>query len=390
MQVEFGIDVLLDQSPQWKHEVLGLLTNEAATTASGLPGREVLLRHGFSVEQLFSPEHGLDTRGPDGMPMPDGCDVLTGLPVKSLYLHSFAPEKHDLARLDRMIFDVPDVGARFYTYLWSLTYLMEACAAAGKPLVILDRPNPISGNYDLVEGPMLEMANSSFIGRWPIPIRHSCTFGELAHYFKAHFKINVELEVITCRGWKRAMFQPDWNTTFFPPSPAIQQFESAILYPGLCLLEATNVSEGRGTPYPFTCLGAPWMDAQAVARRLYELSIDEVSLDPFEFTPQTGRYAGQICQGLQLAANDPAHFQPVFWGCMVLKIIHDMYPNSFSWEPYPTLANPTGHHHLNRLFGRTNSEQLFVLPMPTFLSEITRLTRVPDWIEEIKQYQLYS
>jgi len=389
MQVEFGLDVILNQAPQWKHEVLGLLTNQSATTKDGLPGREALLRHGFSLTQLFAPEHGLDTRGADGAPMPDGVDGLTGLPVKSLYLHSFAPDKQELARLDRVLFDVPDVGVRFYTYLWSLTYLMEACAANGKPLVILDRPNPISGNLELAEGPMLEEANASFIGRWSIPIRHSCTLGELAGYFNDHFKLGVDLEVIPCKGWNRMSFQTQWGTAFVPPSPAIQRFETTLLYPGLCLLEATNVSEGRGTDDPFTKLGAPWLDAAALARRLFELEMDEVDMELVEFTPDSGKYAGMMCKGLQFSVHDRPHFQPVFWGCLVVKLIKELHPVEFTWEPYPTLANPSGTHHLNRLFGQTGSEEIFDLPMPLFLAKITRLTRVASWYSEIKKYLLY-
>lgn len=389
MHVEFGLDVILHQPPHWKHEMLGLLTNQAATTRYGQPGREALLRHGFSLHTLFSPEHGLDTRGADGVPMPDGTDALTGLPVKSLYRQSFAPDRKDLEQLDRVLFDVPDVGVRFYTYLWSLTHLMEACADTGKPLVILDRPNPISGNLELAEGPVLSMENTSFIGRWPMPIRHSCTLGELALYFRETRNIQVEMEVIPCRGWNRMQFQPDWGVAFFPPSPAIQHFESALLYPGLCLLEATNVNEGRGTNDPFTCLGAPWLDAALLAKRLYDMEMGEVSMEVIEYTPETGRNAGQVCKGLSFQVHDRSHFQPVFWGCLLIKILKDMHPDQFRWEPYPTLANPTGAHHLNRLLGPIGSEDLFNLPMPSFLATITRLTRVSDWSSQVKNHLLY-
>ncbi|MFM7358675.1 MAG: exo-beta-N-acetylmuramidase NamZ domain-containing protein [Sediminibacterium sp.] len=389
MPVEFGLDVILDQPPRWKQEVLGLLTNQAATTQYGQPGREALMRHGFPLKLLFAPEHGLDTRGPDGAPMPDGIDPVTGLPVKSMYLHSFTPDRKDLETLDRVLFDVPDVGVRFYTYLWSLTYLMEACAAAGKPLVVLDRPNPISGNLELAEGPFMVEENASFIGRWPIPVRHSCTLGELAIFFNEKFRIGVDLEIIPCRGWKRLHFQPEWGTPFIPPSPAIQSFEGSLLYPGLCFLEATNVSEGRGTPDPFTILGAPWLDAGLLAKRLYDLELDEVSMNLIEFIPTAGKYAGTMCKGIQFNIQDRPHFQPVFWGCLVLKIIHDLFPEHFRWEPYPTLANPSGSHHLNRLFGQNNSEELFRQPLPSFLQQLTGLTKVPEWKEQVFNHLIY-
>lgn len=390
MQVFFGVDRLLAQHPHWKNESLGLLTNHAATTREGTPAREALLRHGFGLQVIFSPEHGLDVQGADGAAMEDGKDWLTGLPVKSLYRQSFAPDRDDVKSLDRIIFDVPDVGARFYTYLWSLTYLMEACATAGKPLVVLDRPNPISGLLELAEGPMLEEEQSSFIGRWPIPIRHSCTLGELALYFNATFKIGVDLEVIACSGWERSQFQPNWGTPFVATSPAIRQFEAMVLYPGLCLLEATNICEGRGTSLPFMQFGAPWMDGSRVAKTLYDLSLDDVSLEPVRFTPDAGKLAGIACNGVRCYLTDTPHFQPVYWGLLLIKIIKDLYPNDFCWATYPTLANPSGTNHLNKLLGIPNSEAIFNLPMPAFLSTITRLTQVQTWNNRISNYLLYN
>lgn len=389
MPVFFGVDILLQNPPHWKHEAIGLLTNHAATTYDGSPAREALVRHGFGVQLLFSPEHGLDVQGADGAKMPDGIDRLTGLPVKSLYNQSFAPTENDLRLVDRILFDVPDVGARFYTYLWTLTYLLEACAATGKPLVVLDRPNPISGKLELAEGPILQESVASFIGRWPIPIRHSCTLGELALYFNAKFAIGADLEIIPCAGWNRTFFQPDWGSPFIATSPAIQHFEAMLLYPGLCLLEATNINEGRGTEFPFQQFGAPWMDGSAVAKTLYQLSVDEVAYEPVQFIPDSGKLSAQICHGVRCSLNDPYHFQPVYWGLLLIKVIRDMYPAHFSWNPYPTLANPVGNFHLDKLLGIENSEQLFEQPMPMFLSTIALLTRVNDWENAMNKYLLY-
>lgn len=389
MQVFFGVDSILAQHPHWKNESLGLLTNHAATTREGTPAREALKRHGFGLQLLFSPEHGLDVLGADGAAVEDGKDWLTGLPVKSLYRQSFAPDREDLRGIDRVIFDVPDVGARFYTYLWSLTYLMESCAASGKPLVVLDRPNPIAGLLELAEGPMLEEAQSSFIGRWPIPIRHSCTIGELARYFNATYQIGVDLAVIPCVGWERSQFQPDWGISFVATSPAIQQFEAMILYPGLCFLEATNICEGRGTDLPFMQLGAPWMDGKLVAKTMYDLSLDDVSLEPVRFTPDTGKWAGVVCNGVRCYVTDKAHFQPVYWGLLLLKLIKDLYPHDFSWAPYPTLANPSGTHHLDKLLGIPNSEAIFNQSIPIFLSTISRLTQVQEWKNKVNEFLLY-
>jgi uncharacterized protein YbbC (DUF1343 family) len=256
--------------------------------------------------------------------------------------------------------------------------------------VVLDRPNPISGMLELAEGPMLETEQSSFIGRWPIPIRHSCTLGELAKYFKEIYQIGVDLEVIACIGWERSQFQPDWGTPFVSTSPAIQQFEAMVLYPGLCLLEATNISEGRGTALPFLQFGAPWMDGNRVAKTLYDLSLDEVSLEPVRFTPDSGNWARMECKGVRCYLTDTPHFQPVYWGLMLLKVVKDLYPNDFSWASYPTLANPTGTKHLDKLLGVPNSEALFDLSIPAFLSKITRLTQVQEWRRSMSKFLLYN
>ena len=177
--VYFGIDQLLLSNPSWKHQRIALVTNEAATTYNGIASRKALQDKGFNLLKLFSPEHGLSAKGADGEAIHDGIDELTDLPIISLYSIKLAPSAQDLSNIDLVIFDIPDVGVRFYTYLWTLTYVMESCAINKKKLVVLDRPNPLSGNMQLAEGPFLDSSSNSFIGRWSIPIRHSCTLGEV-------------------------------------------------------------------------------------------------------------------------------------------------------------------------------------------------------------------
>ncbi|CAF4641861.1 unnamed protein product, partial [Rotaria magnacalcarata] len=206
--IRFGIDILLKQQPSWKLTNIGLVTNNAATTFNGVLSRKALLDAGFNIKRLFSPEHGLDVNGADGDAIKDTFDTVTGLPVTSLYGENLAPSQSDLMNIDILLFDIPDVGSRFYTYLWTMTYVMEAAAQYSKILIILDRPNPISGNLQLTEGPMLDMTTTSFLGRWPLPIRHSCTLGELAIYFNTTRNIKVSLEIVPCSGWNRNMFQP--------------------------------------------------------------------------------------------------------------------------------------------------------------------------------------
>ncbi len=389
MTIRFGIDRLLSSEVPWKTSSIGLVTNHAATTYDLVPARKALQSQQFNLAKLFSPEHGLDVQGADGHEMKDGKDLLTGLPIISLYSHKLAPSADDFADIDILLFDIPDIGSRFYTYLWTLTYVMEACAAFHKKLVILDRPNPVSGNFDLAEGPVLDELQASFIGRWAIPVRHSCTLGELARYFNVVKHIHCDLSVIACEGWNRNDFQPDWGMRFVPTSPAIQSFESMLLYPGMCLLEATNISEGRGTDEAFCIAGAPWIKGSGLAGIFHDMGLDEITAEPINFIPEHSKYSGQHCGGIKLSPKEPDYFQPVFFGLLLIKLIKEMYPAHFEWAPYPTLVNPTGKQHLDKLLGIANSEELFDLPLPKFIAVITKLTRCVEWKEAMSEYSLY-
>jgi uncharacterized protein YbbC (DUF1343 family) len=387
--VEFGIDVLLKQSIDWKNKSIALLTNNAATNHFGIASRKLLQQNGFNITVLFSPEHGLDTLGADGKLMPDGNDNLTGLPVISLYGNKLAPSEEDLQDIEIVIFDVPDIGARFYTYLWTLTYLMESCAKYGKKLILLDRPNPISGNPNLSEGPVLLASCASFIGRWAIPIRHSCTFGELAKYFNIKLNIGVDIEIIPCRNWNRFEFQPNWGTEFVPTSPAIKHFDSMLLYPGLCLLEATNISEGRGTEIAFRIAGAPWMNGKIVANLFNQIGLEDVKAKPISFKPSEGKYKDELCEGIEFMIQDANYFQSVSNGLLLINLIKSIYPKQFTWANYPTAVNPNGENHLDKLLGIPNSVSLFNLPLQQFLSTIFKVTNIHNWQDEIGDYLLY-
>lgn len=382
--LNFGIDRILQQEPVWKNASIGLVTNHAATTNTLVPSRKALLDKGFNITVLFSPEHGLDTTGADGHAMKDGIDPLTGIPVISLYGQKLMPSGADLASVDVLVFDIPDIGARFYTYLWTLSYVLEAAAKYQKQLVILDRPNPISGNMQSAEGPLLDEPNASFIGRWPIPVRHSCTLGELALHFNASQKLGATVEVICCEGWNRTMFQPDWGISLVATSPAIRSFQSMLLYPGLCLLEATNISEGRGTDQAFRVAGAPWINGSALAGILNEMGLEDLRVTPVDFIPADGKYKGEQCHGVYFEVAAPAYFQSVTNGLLLIKLIQSMYPGQFAWAPYPTHVNPSGIKHLDKLLGLNNSETLFNLPLPAFIAAITRHTNCADWSRTMK------
>jgi uncharacterized protein YbbC (DUF1343 family) len=241
---------------------------------------------------------------------------------------------------------------------------------------------------ELSEGPMLEMAQSSFIGRWPLPVRHSCTFGELARYFNHTQNIRCRLEVIRCDHWQREMFQPDWGIPFVPTSPAISDFQSMLLYPGLCLLEATNICEGRGTEHSFTSAAAPWIDGKTLAEIAAPV-MEETEIRPVQYTPTAGKYAQQLCSGISLQVKDPRYFQPVFPGMLLIKLIKDLYPEHFAWNTYPTLVNPSGTGHLDKLLGITDSEAMFDLDFAGFIARAQKYTRVREWEKMVKGMLLY-
>ncbi len=444
-----GIDILLASPPAWKSKKIGLVTNHAAVTHTFRPARIALMEAGFNLVKLFSPEHGLDVSGADGQLIHDGYDPLTGLPVVSLYGPKLAPAREDLENLDLVLFDIPDVGSRCYTYLWTMTYVMEACASYNKLFILADRPNPLSGIPGLSEGPMLdEMSCSSFIGRWRLPVRHSCTLGELAIYFCDTRKIDCSLEVVPCVNWSRSMFYPDWSVSFVPTSPAIPAFESALLYPGLCFLEATNLSEGRSTSIPFRVAGAPWMQAEKTAE-LFNIMVaahagkggpdygaegsgtrsggtesigtggggiescaiggggaggseiggggagssgneTAVVARVIDFTPAEGKYAAQKCKGVMLHVLNLQTFYPVRAGWLLLRLIKDLHPDLFEWAHYPTQVNPSGKKHLDLLTGLPNAEELFESNQTAKPAEIEKYTTPGEWQDMIRPYLIYS
>ncbi|MBC9934913.1 exo-beta-N-acetylmuramidase NamZ family protein [Chitinophaga qingshengii] len=389
-----GIDVLLAQPPLWKNKRIALVTNHAATTRQFVPSRVALLQQEFNVVKLFSPEHGLDTTGADGHAMGNMTDTLTGLPVTSLYGDKLAPSKSDLSDIDVVLFDIPDIGSRFYTYLWTMSHVLEACAAFNIPFIIADRPNPLSGNLILAEGPLLdEIHCSSFIGRWSIPVRHNCTLGELARYFNQSRGIHCQLEVIACHHWQRHMYYADWNFSFVPLSPAIPVFESALLYPGLCFLEATNCSEGRGTATPFRIAGAPWLLANETARLFNEMIpalSNNVYARPIVFTPAEGKYAGQTCHGVMLHVTDPVSFLPVAAGWLLIRVIKELHPRNFQWAPYPTHVNPSGEKHLDLLSGILHTETFFDATLQDFIPIVKNYLAPGDWSIRIQPYLIYT
>ena len=300
---------------------------------------------GLELVLLFGPEHGIRGDAEDGVPVETGVDARTGAPAVSLYGERRQPSPGELEQLDVLLFDIQDVGVRFYTYLYTMSLAMEACAGAGVPFVVLDRPNPLGGL--VVEGNMLDApAFASFVGRYPIPVRYGLTIGELARLFNDEFGIGADLHVVEMRGWRRSMHWRDTSLHWVPPSPAMPTPETVAVYPGMCFFEGTNVSEGRGTARPFEQVGAPYIDGFDLAGRFEALGQPGAAVRPVFFRPSSGKHEGLSCGGIQLHLTGDEAFSPVRTGFHLLAEVRRGWPAPFEWR-----TNPVGIHNFDKLAG---------------------------------------
>ena len=378
-----GIDALIREPGRHATRRWALVTNDAALSSKGESVRQALLKAGFRIVRLFSPEHGISAKGKDGERQPDGEDPLTGLPVFSLYGDGYAPTSSLLDDIDAVLYDIPDVGCRFYTYLWTMTHVMEACAREGKPLVVADRRNPIGTDLSKAEGPWLnEDACASFLGRWNIPLKHACTMGELARFFAATRVADAELEVLKIPSYRRA--DAGIDDPFTPTSPAMYNLQSALVYPGLCLLEGVNVNEGRGTDLPFARFGAPWLDAKALIRSMDAEACRGLVMHTEDFTAASVPYQGSHFHGILLQVTDPSVFMSVRFGTSLLMAMHRMHGDDLKERPYPTHANPSGMSHLDRLLGIRNAFDEIQS------GRLTGLDVSADWQTTMHRHLLYD
>ncbi len=283
---------------------------------------------------LFGPQHGFFSETQDNMIEWKGFrDYSTQLPIYSLYGICRKPTRAMLKDVDVLMVDLQEIGARYYTYIWTMVYCLQACAAAGIKVVILDRPNPINGLN--MEGGVLDPAFASFVGLYPLPIRHGMTLGEIACYINSEFNLGCDLEVIPMRGWRRAFWFDDTGLPWVMPSPNIPTLESAIVYPGMCLFEGTNISEGRGTTRPFEILGAPFIDGAALAENLGQYRLPGVFFRPLNFIPTFQKWSGERCGGVQIHVLNRDKYRSVNTACCVLEAIRQMYPRDFRWKKPP-------------------------------------------------------
>ncbi|XYU17695.1 exo-beta-N-acetylmuramidase NamZ family protein [Bacillus pumilus] len=329
--VKTGIETLLSGNLSWlKGKRVGLITNPTGIDANMKNSVDLLFEHpSIKLTALYGPEHGVRGDAQAGEGVESYTDEKTGLPVYSLYGKTRKPTPDMLKNVDVLLFDIQDVGARYYTYIYTMAYAMEAAKENNIPFVVLDRPNPIGGLK--VEGPVLEPEHASFVGLYPIPLRHGMTTGELAKFFNKEFHINADVTVIKMKNWKRSMTFDDTKLPFVLPSPNMPTVDSTFVYPATGLIEGTNVSEGRGTTKPFELIGAPYINSSELADYLNQLKLKGVQFRPVSFTPTFSKHAGKLSHGVQLYVTDRSSFEAVKTGLSIIKAIHDLYPKDFQF-----------------------------------------------------------
>lgn len=320
-----GIERINEFAEVFKNKRVGLITNATGIDRNGTPSIDIL--HGsVNLVALFSPEHGIRGNETAGASVSNSTDKKTGLPIYSLYGKTKRPTKKMLSHIDVLCFDMQDVGSRFYTYIWTMAYAMEACAEYGVDFVVFDRPNPIGNS---VEGAILQMPYRSFVGYLPIAQRHGMTVGELARLFNTEFKIRCRLTVIPMQHYRYAKPYREYSLMWIPTSPNIPHRTTALLYSGMCLFEGVNLSVGRGTTMPFEYIGAPYITAEHFAERLNALQLDGVFFYPAYFTPTDSVFKGSACQGVQVIITDEEKIKPVTVAVYIFDTLKNMYPTRF-------------------------------------------------------------
>ncbi len=334
-----GLERLLEDPRRWLGAArVGLVANPTTVDPDLNHAADLLHRHPeVDLRCLFGPEHGLRGSAQDMVEVADDTDPATGLPSVSLYgatFDSLAPTPEQLEDLDILLFDIQDVGARYYTYAATMALCMRAARKCGVRVVVLDRPNPIGGTA--VEGGGLDEGLENFCGLYPVPQRHGMTLGELARLYNETFGIGSELDVVTCEGWRRSAYYDQCGLPWVMPSPNMPTPDTALVYPGMCLLEGTNLSEGRGTTRPFELFGAPFIDGASLAEELRRQDLPGVLFRPCVIEPAFHKFKGERCGALQLHVSDRQAFEPYRTGLAVLVAVRKLWPESFAWrtEPY--------------------------------------------------------
>lgn len=344
-KVELGVDRLMENPEILKGKRVGLITNPTGINAERTSIVDLFDQSDdFELTALYGPEHGVRGDAQAGSTVSSYIDDVTGLPVYSLYGATKKPTPEMLQDVDVLVFDIQDVGTRYYTYIYTMAYAMEAAAENGIPFVVLDRPNPQGGLR--VDGPVLDPDYSSFIGLYPIPLKHGMTVGELARLFNTEYQIQADLEVVKMKGWKRSMMYENTGLPFVMPSPNMPTTDTVNVYPATGLFEGTNLSEGRGTTKPFQLIGAPYIKAHEYANELNGLDLPGVAFRAASFTPTFSKHAGKLTHGVEVYVTDPARFESTRTGIAMIQTAHSMYPDDFEFLANDFITKLTGNAYV--------------------------------------------
>jgi uncharacterized protein YbbC (DUF1343 family) len=370
---------------------VGLLAHAASVDRTARHAVEILTAaDALHVVRLFAPEHGLYGEAQDMEAVAHGSDPESRLPVVSLYGSdpaSLRPTAEDLAGLDGVICDLQDVGSRYYTFVYTLSYVMEAAGAAGIPVVVLDRPNPIGGVE--VEGPVLVPDLASFVGRFPLPVRHGMTIGELARLFQGAFGITADLRVVPMVGWRRRMLFEATGLPWVPPSPNMPTPTTATVYPGGCLIEGTNLSEGRGTTLPFELVGAPWIRPRPLVASLRAAGLEGARFRMATFRPTFHKHQGRSCRGVQVLVEDRSRFRPFACYLALIREIRRQDSAPFDWrrEPYEF---ETDRLAIDLLLGRRELRPMLEAGVPVEEMERSWMTGLEAFVDLRRRFLIYG
>ncbi|MGI6418045.1 MAG: exo-beta-N-acetylmuramidase NamZ domain-containing protein [Thermoguttaceae bacterium] len=372
-QTVAGLEVLLtEQQALVAGKRVGLITNHTGVDRQMNHAIDLIRKApGTRLTALFAPEHGIRGLVQAGGKVADTVDERSGVRVYSLYGAVHRPTPEMLAEVDVLVYDIQDVGARFYTFISTMGEGMDAAAEKGIPFIVLDRPNPLADIR--VEGRVMDMNYKSFVGAYPIPARFGMTPGELAGFYRDRMEKKVDLKVVKMKNWKRSTWYDQTGLAWIPPSPNIPTLTAAIVYPGTCLIEGTNVSEGRGTTTPFEVIGAPWIDGYKLADELRKANLPGVLFRPAGFTPTFSKYQGEVCQGVQLHVVDRDRFEPVRTALHLLKALKQLWPDKFQWRS--SLDRLSGSDDVRRALDRGDTPEQIVESWSAALKEYEEVRR---------------
>ena len=335
-KVHLGVEKLLSESIRLLNDLrIGLICNQASVDHDFRHVADLFFENpNINLTALFGPQHGIRGDVQDNMvETGHSYDNKTGLPIYSLYSETREPTEEMLKDVDALVFDLQDIGGRVYTFIYTMANAMKACAKFNKKMIVCDRPNPING-ID-VEGNLLEKGHESFVGQYPIPMRHGLTVGELARLFNAEFDIGCDLEIIQMNDWNRESFLDETDSPWVIPSPNMPTVEAAVVFPGTVYFEGTQVSEGRGTTRPFEYVGAPYIDSEEYADALNSLNLAGVTFRATNFLPTFQKFENEVCSGVFVHVTSRREFKPVITGLAMVKTVFDLYPDQFEWKKPP-------------------------------------------------------